>query len=189
MRELSLHLLDLMENALAAGASRLDVEIDEDLANDRLTLRVSDNGRGMTPEMVSRVGDPFFTTRTTRQVGLGIPLLQAAAERCAGGLTITSRPGVGTEVVATFQHSHIDRAPLGDLKSTLLSVLLADRTAELHYRHRRDDRVFAFDTGEMRQMLGEVPLSHPLVRDWLDAFLTEGIAELSGPPGEVTASD
>lgn len=178
MRELSLHILDLLENSLEAGASRIEVEIIEDTVRDKLVISVTDNGRGMDAETLRRVTDPFFTTRTTRSVGLGIPLLKAAAERCNGELKITSQPGVGTQVVAEFERDHIDRAPLGDVASTLLSVILSRQKCDLHFRHRLDGREFEFDTQEMRQILGDVPLDHPRVRAWLEDFIAEGYREL-----------
>ncbi|MHB1296381.1 MAG: ATP-binding protein [Anaerolineae bacterium] len=180
MRELSLHVLDIVENALEAGASRVCIEIDEDSRRNRLAICVTDNGRGMSAETLQRLADPFFTTRTTRPVGLGIPLLRAAARRCNGDLTITSQLGKGTQVKAEFERDHIDRAPLGDMKSTLLGVILSNRTCDILYQHRVDERAFTFDTAEIRKELGDVPLAHPRVRAWLEEFLTEGLAELRG---------
>lgn len=181
MRELSLHILDVIENAIEAGARRIEVEIDEDTARNVLAIRVADDGRGMDEETLQRATDPFFTTRTTRHVGLGLPLFKAAAERCNGSLTITSQPGRGTEVKATFQYDHIDRAPLGDMPSTLLGAVLSHRECDIAYRHRVDGRTFEVDTAELREALGEVPLSHPQVRAWLEAYLEEGIRALYVP--------
>ncbi len=178
MRELALHILDVLENAIEAGATRIDLTIREDTAEDLLVIEVVDNGRGMDDQTLRRVGDPFYTTRTTRHVGLGIPLLRAAAHRCNGALAIASQPGVGTRLHVTFQRSHIDRAPLGDMRATLLGALLSDREVDLRYQHRVDGREFAFDTAEMREALQGVPLSHPAVREWLEGFLAEGFAEL-----------
>lgn len=180
MRELSLHILDILENSLEAGATKIWIEITEDSANNRLTINIQDNGRGMSEEILQRVGDPFFTTRTTRHVGLGIPLLRAATRRCNGDLSIRSQVGVGTQVLATFELDHIDRAPLGDMRATLLGAILSYREGDIHYRHQVDDRVFEFDTAEMRQVLGDVPLTHPQVREWLTEFLAEGFADLYG---------
>jgi hypothetical protein len=178
VRELSLHLLDLLENSIEARATRIDLLIVEDTRQNRLTIAVEDDGRGMDAQTVSRVADPFYTTRTTRHVGLGIPLLKAAAERCNGSFQITSRLGVGTRVVAEFQWDHIDRAPLGDLPATLLAVILADRASDIHYVHRVDERAFDLNTAEMRGVLGDVPFSHPQVRAWLLGFIEEGYREL-----------
>jgi hypothetical protein len=181
MRELSLHILDLIQNSLEAGATCIDVEITEDSGLNQLVIRISDNGRGMDQTTVKRVKDPFFTTRTTRHVGLGIPLLAAAAERCGGSLNITSEPGVGTSVVVEFQRDNIDRVPLGDMKSTLLGVLLANQECELRYTHRLDGQVFEFDTREIRQILGPIPFTHPVVRTWIEEYLAQENTELGAP--------
>jgi anti-sigma regulatory factor (Ser/Thr protein kinase) len=178
VRELSLHVLDILENALAAGATLIELEISESTAQNRLTIRVSDNGRGMDANTLRRVTDPFFTTRTTRQVGLGLPLLKAAAQRCNGDLTISSQPGVGTQVLAEFQRDHIDRAPLGDMKSTVLGLILAERPCDLSYEHRVDERSFCLDTRDLRCILGDVPLTHPQARAWLEEYLDQEPVEL-----------
>jgi len=109
MREIVLHLLDLAENSVTAGARAITISVCEDLVADRLTARIEDDGRGMDEETVRKVSDPFFTSRTTRKVGLGIPLLKEAAEACNGKMEIWSKPGAGTQIEASFQHSHIDR--------------------------------------------------------------------------------
>lgn len=183
--ELSLHILDVLENAIEASATRVELSIEEDLEGDRLAIEVVDNGKGMDEGTLARVLDPFFTTRRTRHVGLGLPLFAAAAERCNGALHVESQVGQGTRVVATFQHSHIDRAPLGDVKGTLLAFLMAERPINLHYVHRVDGRTFEFDTAELQDELGGVPLTHPAVRRWLAEFIAEGEAKLqlveSGP--------
>jgi hypothetical protein len=178
VRELSLHILDIVQNSLEAGATHITIEIDEDLVEDRLTIRVTDNGRGMDAETLRRVTDPFFTTRKTRKVGLGLPLLKAAAEQCGGRLTIQSAPGQGTTVTAEFQHSHIDRAPLGDMPASLMTILLAERPVEVRYIHRVDGREFVLDTQELREALGDVPLTHPKIRQWLYEYLRQGEASL-----------
>ncbi|MGI5917691.1 MAG: ATP-binding protein [Anaerolineae bacterium] len=187
MRELSQHVLDLIQNSLEAGASQVEIEIIENRAANQLTLSVADNGRGMDEETVRRVTDPFYTTRTTRHVGLGLPLLQAAAERCGGGLIITSRPGEGTRVVADFDLDHIDRAPLGDMKDTLIGALLSEKGADIVYRHRLDDREMTLDTREIREILGEdIPLSHPMVRSWLLGYLDDEFAALYDTASRIT---
>jgi hypothetical protein len=177
MRELSLHILDALENSLEAGATAVELIIEEDRLADRLTITIRDDGRGMSQAQLDRVFDPFFTTRSTRHVGLGIPLFSAAAERCGGSLNVTSQPGEGTTLQATFQHSHIDRAPLGDVAGALLAVILSG-SCDLHYVHRVDGREFEFHTADMRAELGGIPLTHPAVRKWLQEFIAEGEAEL-----------
>ncbi len=179
MRELSLHILDALENSLEAGADRVELVIEEDPEADRLHITIRDNGRGMSAEQLARAFDPFYTTRKTRHVGLGLPLFKAAAQRCNGDVTLDSREGQGTTLQATFQYSHIDRAPLGDMPRTLL-VFLQGGACDLVYRHRVGEREFAFDTAEIRAALGGLPFSHPEVRRWLQAFLAEGERALSG---------
>jgi len=179
VRELSLHILDLVQNSLEAGATCIEVQITEDTALNQFVVEVSDNGRGMDQATLERVSDPFFTTRTTRHVGLGIPLFDAAAQRCGGRLSITSQPGIGTSVKAEFQRDNIDRAPLGDMKSTLLGVLLSHQDCELRYVHRVDGRTFELDTKEIRQVLGPVPFTHPAVRAWLEDYLDQEDSELA----------
>lgn len=174
MRELSLHVLDVMENAVEAGATRIEVRIDEDLGADRLTIEVADNGQGMSKETMNRVLDPFFTTRKTRHVGLGLPLFAAAARQCDGDLTLESEPGKGTRVKAAFRHSHIDRAPLGDMASALMAILLSGRPVDVAYVHRVGGAEFAFDSADVRRELGDVPMTHPAVRQWLWQALREG---------------
>jgi len=178
MRELALHILDIVENAIEANAHRIVLTIVENLDEDRLEITVQDDGQGMDAEMVKRVRDPFFTTRSTRHVGLGIPLFAAAAERCAGELVIQSAPSQGSTVMATFQHSHVDRAPLGDMAGTLMCILLRGEHFDLIYMHRilegASERAFELDSGQLLHELGDIPLSHPTVRRWLSEFVAQG---------------
>lgn len=178
MRELALHILDIVQNSLEAGATCIEVCIVEDIKADMLEIRIADNGRGMDDTLLARVLDPFVTTRKTRRVGLGLPLLAAAAQRCNGDLKIESQLGKGTAVTATFQHSHIDRAPLGDLESTLMAILLANQNVDLIYRHRVDDKEFAFHTRDIKEQLGDVPLTYGPVVQWLREFIGENLKAL-----------
>lgn len=186
MLELSLHILDLLQNSLEAGATYIQLDIVEDTAQNRLAISVEDDGRGMHEKALARVDDPFFTTRTSRRVGLGIPLLKAAARRCNGDLRVTSRVGMGTRVEVDFERDHIDRAPLGDMISTLLGFILSSpadgETCDIRYTHRLDGHIFTFDTREIREVLGGVPLTHPRVRRWMEDFLHQGFADLGRNP-------
>ncbi len=185
MLELALHVLDILQNTVEAGATRVTLLIDEDRPADCLTISVTDNGRGMDDRTVARVIDPFYTTRTTRHVGLGLPLYGMAAEQAGGKLTIASQPGLGATVQAVFRWSHPDRQPLGDMAGTLLAFLLSARAPDLQYEHRvkadrtsENDRVFEFDTVAIRAELDGLSLNHPLVAHWLAEFLAEGEIEL-----------
>ena len=180
MRELSLHLLDIAENGVSAGAQNITITIAEDLRTDRLQLAVEDDGRGMDAAMVEQVTNPFITTRTTRKVGLGIPLLKLAAEMCNGGLTVESTPNVGTTVNVDFQRSHIDRMPLGDVVGTMLSLLVGWPQVHWVLRYRVDDEEFVFDDAPIKEELGDVlPLSDPEVIGFLRGALREGIADVT----------
>jgi anti-sigma regulatory factor (Ser/Thr protein kinase) len=190
MLELALHVLDILRNAVEAEATQVELTIIEDQPADRLTLTVTDNGRGMDGETIRRVLNPFYTTRTTRHVGLGLPLYAAAAETAGGKLDIRSRAGEGTTVEATFRLSHPDRQPLGDMAATLLAFLLSEAAPKLRYSHRvvrnpvspgnpvSAEGEFAFDTAAICAELDGLPLNHPLVAQWLAEFLAEGEREL-----------
>jgi hypothetical protein len=172
--ELSLHLLDIVRNAVEAGGSRIEITIEEDLKKDVLCMEVSDNGKGMSKDQMAMVLDPFYTTRKTRQIGLGLPLLLEACRRCEGNLEIFSDPGKGTRIQATFRHSHIDRAPLGNLPSVLMALVLSENAVDWIYIHRVNGEAFQLDSYEIKKELGEIPLTHPKVRHWLLDVLVEG---------------
>jgi hypothetical protein len=178
-RDLSQHILDIAENGVKAGATLLYLTIEEDFTADTLRVVVQDNGSGMDATTLAKVEDPWFTTRTTRNVGLGIPFFKQAAEMCAGSFAITSEPGVGTITEATFQHSHIDRPPLGDLAGTLLCMIVGFSGVDVLYQHRVDDRTFSLDTREIRAILGDdIPFSDPEVLAFLGESLQEGWTSL-----------
>jgi hypothetical protein len=145
MKEISLHLLDLVENAVAAGARRVEIMVEEDPEGDRLRLRVTDDGRGMPAEILRSASDPFTTSRTTRSVGMGLALLGSAAEQAGGALAVSSTVGKGTEVRAEFQLSHIDCAPLGRLDETLAAVAVLHPELDLRYRHRGPTGTYCVD--------------------------------------------
>lgn len=180
MRELALHLLDIAENSVSAKASVIQICVEEDHIADRLRLRVIDNGAGMSEEMVARVVDPFVTSRTTRKVGLGIPLLKAAAEACKGGLTIQSELGKGTCVSVEFQLSHIDRMPLGDITSTILTLVIGSPEVHWIFHYTVDGQVYEFDNQPVNEALEDIPMSDPMVMGYLRNTLREGIDGVDG---------
>ncbi len=178
MRELALHLLDIAENSASAEAKNICIRVEEDLRNDRLRMSVEDDGRGMDAEMVARVVDPFVTSRTTRKVGLGIPLLKAAAEACCGGLEIRSQPGKGTLISVDFQRSHIDRMPLGNLAGTLLTLEIGHPEQHFVFIYKVDDHLFRFDDAEVKAVLDGVSLTEPDVLKFVREMIAEGIADV-----------
>lgn len=173
MKELALHVLDLVQNSLAAGATDVGIIIKEDLKSNQLLLTVQDNGKGMSPEMCTKVLDPFVTSRTTRKVGMGLPLLKFAAEQAAGQLQLHSSEGIGTTVEAVFQYDHIDRAPLGDMASTLVGMIALNEDCRFRYLHSKDSKEFRLDSDQIKQVLGDVPLGHPQVVAWLGEYIRE----------------
>ena len=168
-----MHLLDVAQNALKAGAKLVEITVAADTAADTLHIRIKDDGCGMSPQQLQAVTDPFFTTRTTRKVGLGVPLFKMAAELSGGGLTIDSQQGRGTAVDAAFGLTHIDRMPLGDLKGTLLLLVRTNPQVDFLYLERLDSACMELDTRQLREILGEVPLDQPDVLDWIGAYYDE----------------
>ncbi len=167
-RELSQHISDIAENGIKAGASRIEIEIVEDSAQDLLSIVIRDNGSGMSPEMVARVTDPWVTTRTTRKVGLGIPFFKQTAEMCGGHFFIQSELGRGTVTGATFGLHHIDRPPLGDVIGTLLCLIVGNPQVDFAFRYQKDGEIYELDTRAIKDVLGEdVPLSDPDVLGYL----------------------
>lgn len=179
MEELSLNVLDIAQNSVRAGARLIAITVDEQPRDDLLTITISDDGCGMTPEQVQHVTDPFFTTRTTRKVGLGVPFFKMDAEMTGGGLTIDSAPGKGTAVRARFGYSHIDRMPLGDMASTVSSLIQCNPDLDFVYTHRLGEKSFTADTREFRTILEGVPLNNPEVVSFITSFVRENMAELS----------
>lgn len=179
MEELSLHLLDLIQNSVKAGASLIEIIITEKAG--LLTIELNDNGCGMSEEFLQRVESPFTTTRTTRKVGLGIPLFKQAALMAGGDFRIISRQGEGTRIKASFEINNIDRAPMGDLAGTILGqVLSTPVTPDYRLLYAVEDASFEFDTREIRRQLEGVPLDAPDVIAWMKDYLEEGIRELNG---------
>jgi anti-sigma regulatory factor (Ser/Thr protein kinase) len=146
MRDISLHILDIAENSVKAGAKNIEIIIEEDGKKDMLTVEITDDGGGMEPAMAEKVTDPFVTTRTTRKVGLGLPLLKTSVEQAEGTLTVDSVLGKGTKVKAIFKLSHIDRKPLGNMTDTILALVMFNTEVNIKYIHRYNGKEFAFDT-------------------------------------------
>lgn len=175
MRELSLHILDIAENCVTAKADLVRISIHENTHTDKFSFSVSDNGKGMDEDMLQKVTDPFVTTRTTRKVGLGIPLLKAAAESCNGGLTINSMVNKGTKISCWFQRSHIDRMPLGDIVNTVTMLIIGYPDVHWIFRYEFNDAMFEFDDEFFKSELGDISLSEPSIITFLRDHLKEGI--------------
>lgn len=178
MQELSLNILDIAQNSVRANARLITITVDEQPEQDRLTISIGDDGCGMTAEQVAHVTDPFFTTRTTRKVGLGVPFLKMAAEMTGGELTIDSVVGQGTQVQATFGLTHIDRMPLGDIAQTIAALVQCNPDIDFLYTYRHGADSFAADTREFRVVLEGVPLSSPEVVTFISDFIRENTDEI-----------
>lgn len=178
MEDLSLHILDIAQNSIEAGASLIEIEITEDLQKDLLTIVVRDNGRGMDEETVAKAVDPFFTTRTTRRVGMGLSLLAAATRATGGSLSIDTKPGKGTVLRATFGHGHIDRAPLGDIETTLMVLLAGQPDKDICFRHSAGGRIFELDSRDFRA--ADIDLTSPVGLAILRESIRKGEAGLRG---------
>ena len=161
MEDLSLHILDIVENSVAARADTIEIRISEDLKKDLLSIEVIDNGIGMDKKTLKKVLDPFYTTKTVRRFGLGLPLLRESAKAANGHISIKSKKGEGTKVKADFQHSHIDRKPLGDMNQTIITLILGSPEIDLIYIHIKNGRKYCFDTRKIRSYLKETPINSP----------------------------
>jgi anti-sigma regulatory factor (Ser/Thr protein kinase) len=184
MREIALHLLDIAENSVAAQSRNICMAVYENLQSDLLLVSVADDGRGMSEKTAQQVLDPFYTTRTTRKVGLGIPLLKLAAEMSEGELNLITEQGKGTKVTASFRHSHIDRMPLGDLSMTFLTLLISYPHIHWVFIYQITDRLgqiheFNFDDCELKETLDNMSMTEPSILKFVRSMLEEGIKPLA----------
>jgi anti-sigma regulatory factor (Ser/Thr protein kinase) len=175
MKDLALHILDILQNSVTAGATLIELEINEIPTKDTYSVKFTDNGKGVDAAMVQQVTDPFFTTRTTRKVGLGLPLLKQNAEQSGGSLHISSTPGNGTMVEAIFGYSHIDRLPTGDIAGTLALTVSSYPSIEFIYTHNTPEGTFIFDTKEIKETLEDVPISNPQVIAFMKDLIRENL--------------
>jgi len=180
MTEISLNILDVAQNSISAGAKLIEISVVADIKSDTLTVVIKDNGCGMDEEKLKKVIDPFFTTRTTRKVGLGIPFYKLAAENTGGTFNITSQLGLGTTVTAVFGLSHIDRMPLGDINFTIHTLVTLNSEIDFYYLYEIDERSFTLDTKEFREILGDIPFNSPEVSAYINDYLDENKQVVDG---------
>ena len=173
-----MNVLDVAENSMRAQAKNVTIKVIEDSAADKLSILIEDDGCGMSEEQVAQVTDPFFTTRTTRKVGLGVPLFKMAAEMSGGDFSITSKPGVGTKTCASFGLTNIDRMPLGDMASTMQLLICSHEDVNVMYTHIVDGREFFVSTDQLKEVLDGVSLETPEIRIFLGEYLRENIEAL-----------
>lgn len=181
MRELALNILDIAENSLAAGAKLVRIAVEADFGADAMSISIEDDGKGMSEEMLARVTDPFTTTRTTRKVGMGLPLFKYSAESAGGEFSIASAPGKGTRVCATYRIGHVDRMPLGDFGGVALQLVTMNPHTDFLIEAAADGRRGALDTRELREALGEdIPFDAPEVRSFLKEYIRENLVDIFG---------
>lgn len=178
MTELSLNVLDVTNNSISAGADNISILVQAKRELDQLTIIITDNGCGMKEDQLRHVEDPFYTTRTTRSVGLGVPFFKMAALQTGGTFHITSTPNVGTTITAVFLLSHIDRMPLGDMNSTIYTLITLNPQINFLYTYRIDEKEFILNTVEFREILGDIPFDNPEVSAYIKSYLKENQAEV-----------
>jgi len=181
MNELSLNILDIAQNSIAAEATLVEIDVEEDSISDRIIIRIKDNGKGMSEDFLKAVEDPFITTRTTRKIGLGISFFKEAAEMTGGSIELESELGVGTIVTAVFVKSHIDRQPIGSLTETIITLVSLNTGIDFIIRYKVNENEFVFSTQEVKELLGDdVSLGSPQIVVFLTEYVSEHIQSLSG---------
>lgn len=178
MKDLSMHIMDIIQNSVRAEATLVELEIKESKKDDLFSILIKDNGFGMTEEVLAKAIDPFFTTRTTRKVGLGLSLLKQNAEQTGGSMKIISKQGVGTELKAVFSHSHLDRPVLGDIAGTMVLLVGANPEMDFIYKHITDEGEYVFNTKEVKEVLDDIPVSDPNIMLYLKEMIKENLNTL-----------
>jgi len=178
VKELSYHILDIANNSVRGKAKELEVKIIEDDQSNLFSIEINDNGIGIPPDILSSIKDPFTTSRTMRKVGLGIPFLNDTCISCDGELSIKSIVGSGTWVKATMNYNHIDRPPLGNITSTMTTLITSEEQINIIYKHIINNNMFEVSTNQLKSILGDVPLSQVEVVLWLKGYIKENVEGL-----------
>lgn len=178
MKDLAMHIMDIVQNSISAGATLIQVSINESAKDDTFLLTITDNGKGIPAEMLEKVTDPFVTSRTTRKVGLGLPLLKQHADSTGGSLKLESKEGSGTVVIATFGLTHFDRQPLGDIAGTIVLLAAANLKIRFVYEHSTPGGEYRFDTDEVNEMLEGMSISEASVMRFLKEMINENLKEI-----------
>lgn len=178
MKDLASHIMDIVQNSIRAKAGNIEIRITEDHKRDSFIIEICDDGIGMDAATLAKVCDPFFTSRTVRKVGLGIPLLQQNTERTGGKLTLSSTPGQGTKLTAYFSHSHLDRPPLGNVAETVGLLIAANPDIHFIYKHTTETGTYELNTEEIKKILEDVPLTHPDIIAGIQELIRTNLSEL-----------
>lgn len=179
MKELAEHILDIANNSIRAGATLVEISINEDIENDKYALTIQDNGGGIPTDKIEAVCDPFVTSRTTRKVGLGIPLLKLNAERTGGSFNIESEVGKGTTVKSVFKHKNVDRPAIGDIAGVLTMLSTTDEKIDLVYIHSNQSNEYIFDTREIKKELGDVSIANPQIMKFIKEMILENLESIN----------
>jgi len=178
MLELSMNILDIVENSTRAGANLVRIGVTENIKNDILRIEITDDGEGMEPDIIKKALDPFYTSKKVRRVGLGLPLLSHAAKITGGRFSIESGKRKGTRVVADFGYSHIDRQPLGDMPGTMVTMIAGNPQVDFIYTHLSNSKSYTLDTREVKNELEDVPIDHPKVIQFIKKNIRNGLKEI-----------
>jgi len=178
MKELSMHILDIAMNSVKAEATLIEIKIEESIKNNFIKITIKDNGKGMSKEVLKHVTNPFYTTRTTRKVGLGLPMLKEACERCNGYLKINSEIGIGTTVECVLERSNIDRAPIGNIGDTIMVIINSLNDCELIFTHEVGGKKFQINTVQIKEILDNVDINDSNVMLWVKDYVNENIKDL-----------
>jgi hypothetical protein len=179
MKELSLHILDIIENSVGGGATRIEVNIVTDENPGMLEIYIVDNGRGMDQKMLSQVTNPFFTTRTTRKIGMGLSLLKQQAEQTNGRFEVASEPGKGTRVYASFAINHFDRQPIGDLAGVIINCSVSYLNIDILLNIKTLEGAYHFSSDEVKEILADVPVNSPEVILLLKEMINTNIKDMN----------
>ena len=180
MKDLSLHILDLIQNSTAVNSTLINLDIIDSIKDNILSFRIKDNGKGMTKEFLAKVTDPYSTTRTTRKVGLGLPLIKMNAENCGGGFKIESELGIGTNLTFWFEHNNIDRPPMGDIAGVFVLTIAQNEDIRFIMSYKTDNDIFTFDTDQVKETLDGIPLNNNDIIKFLREMIEENIKEIGG---------
>ena len=178
MKELSLHILDIVQNSLHAGADKIEVEVCENITENSFIITISDNGCGISEEKIANLLDPFYTTKN-KKTGLGIPLLKQHTEMAGGNFSIESKPGAGTKICATFEHNHLDRQPMGDIAKTISGLIRANPQVRFIYSHQINTNQFTLDTDEIENELEGLPINSKEVVNFIEDYIRENLNAIS----------
>jgi anti-sigma regulatory factor (Ser/Thr protein kinase) len=178
MKDLSLHILDIVQNSISAGAQNIGIVINEDKLKNEFGITISDDGSGMGEDELTKATDPYFTSRTTRKVGLGVPLFKQNAERTGGRFAITSEKGKGTTVNAVFGYDNLDRPILGDITGVVVILVTANPELDFAYQHTTEKGTYIFDTKKIKLILEDTPINHPQVGKLLKEMLKENLKDI-----------